>query len=369
MDINVNVKSAVKVRAFYLFYIIVGVQVGVGIMGAPQFIFLESKQDAWISILISFAFMCIVVLVMFTILKQYKSADIFGIHVDLFGKWIGTILGTVYILFLFASLLSILLTYSLVINVFLHHTFPNIAVGIVLLSLTIYSVLGGFRVIVGVSFLFFFLSFWIVFLLYDPITRMEWTNLLPMFNASIPELLKGARATTYTVSGFEILFLIYPFIQDKKKAKLPAILALAFTTFVLLVTTIISIGYFSPLGLERVDWSVLLLFKSVTLTFFERLDYIIVVGWIMIIMPNLVILTWGISYGIKRLYKIPQRISLYTVAIILLIIISFVRSAHHVYQLTDFISKVGFWIVFVYPFIILPLVILKKKWRQRKGSA
>ncbi|SES68297.1 spore germination protein (amino acid permease) [Oceanobacillus limi] len=369
MDVNVKTKASVQIQAFYLFYIIVGIQVGVGIMGAPKFIFLEAEQDAWVSILLTFVFMSIIVLVMFAILKQYKNADIFGIQFDVFGKWIGTILGTIYILHFTASLLSIMLTYSEVVNIFLYNTFPNIALGLVLLSLTIYTVLGGFRVVVGAMFLFFFLSFWLIFLLYDPITRMEWTNLRPMFQASIPELLKGSRATTYTVSGFEILFLVYPFIQNKKNAKLPVFLGIAFTTLLILVTTVISIGYFSPNSLKNVDWSVLLLFKSVSLTFFERLDYIVIVEWVMVILPNLVILMWGVTYGIKRLYKVPQRVSLYVVSLFLLVIVSIVKYEHHITTFTDFVAKVSFWIVFVYPLLLLPLVWIKKKWRKRKGSA
>ncbi|MUK88793.1 GerAB/ArcD/ProY family transporter [Ornithinibacillus sp. L9] len=369
MDINVNVKSNVQIKAFYLFYVIVGTQIGVGIMGAPRFIFTEARQDSWVSILIAFVFMSIVVLVMITILKQYENADIFGIQTDVFGKWIGTILGTLYVLYLASSLLSILLTYSQVVKIFLYHTFPNFTLGAMLLFLTIYAVFGGIRVVVGVTFIFFFLTFWLILLFYDPITRMEWTNLLPMFQATVPELLKGARATTYTLAGFEILFLIYPFIQNKEKIKLPALLGLAFTTFILMVTTVISIGYFSHKGLEHVDWSVLILFKSVSLTFFERLDYIVIVEWVMVILPNIVVLMWAITYGVKRLYKVPQRISVYVFSVIFLVIVSFMEYEHHISIITDYVSQVSFWIIFVYPLILFPLVIIKKKWRKNKGSA
>src|SRR5699024_3977410 len=69
------------------------------------------------------------------------------------------------------------------------------------------------KIIVGVAFLCFITTQWILLFLYDLITRMEWHHFTPMFQASLPELLAGARQTTYSFLGFHILFLVYPFIE------------------------------------------------------------------------------------------------------------------------------------------------------------
>src|SRR5699024_3802391 len=111
MDVDVAVEDSVKIRAFYLFFLMVGIQVGVGTIGASRYIFTFTKQDSWISILIAFLFMMLTVVIMFYILNQYENADIFGIQVDVFGSFIGKILGTVYIIYFGASLVSLLLTY------------------------------------------------------------------------------------------------------------------------------------------------------------------------------------------------------------------------------------------------------------------
>lgn len=369
LDINVKLKPNLKIRAFYLFFIIYGIQIGVGVMGIPRYIFEKAHQDSWISILMMLLFMIIVAYVMIRILKQYENADIFGIQVDIFGKWIGKVLGSIYILYFAASFISIILTYIEVVQVFLYPTMPSFIIGLLLLCLVVYSVLGGIKTIVGVVFLFFFLTQWLLFLLYDPITRLDWDHFLPMFQASFPELLEGAKATTYTVSGFEILFVIYPFIDNKEKAKLPVFLGLCYTTFIVLISTIVAIGYFSTEDLGDVEWSVLTLFKSAAFTFIERLDYIVIVEWMLVIIPNLVLLMWAMTYGMKRLYKVRQKITLYTVAIIVLIIVSIVRQDVHINKLTDLLSRFGFWLVFIYPLILFPIVLLKKRWRKMRGSA
>lgn len=367
MNINPEINSNTTIRAFYLFFIICNMQMGVGIMGAPVYIFDIAKQDAWISIIVSYLSVTLTVAVMFYILKQYNNTDIFGIQVDLFGQWIGKLLGTVYIVYFAATFITVLATYIQVIRIFLYPTFPIYMLALLLLALIIYSIFGGFRVIVGIAFIFLLLTQLLLFLLYDPITRMNWNHFFPMFQAPVMDILKGAKRTTFTMAGFEMLFLVYPFIQNKEKAKLPVFLGIAYSSFIFLVTTAISIGYFSLEYLGYLEWSVLTLFKSVMYTFVERVDLLVIVEWMMIVLPNNILFMWGVTYGLKRLYKIPQKISVFIVAGIALIIISMLKYEMQVLKLTDYIADVGFWLIFIYPFILLPLVILKKKWRQRKG--
>lgn len=370
VDVNLDIKPGLRIRAFYLFFIIVGTQIGVGMLGVPRYIFAEAHQDAWISVLIAFVYMIIVASTMLIILKQYKNADIFGIQIDIFGKWIGKLLGTIYIIFFTVELLSVILTYIEVVQVFLYPSMPSFILGLLLMILIVYSVLGGVRVIVGVAFLCILLAPWIFVLLYDPISRIEMSHYLPMFQASVMELLMGARATVYTFLGLEILFIIYPFIDNKKKAKRPIFLGLFFSTLHVLLTTIIAIGYFSEKGLSKMEWPVLSLFKSVSLSFLERFDYLVVAEWMMVALPTMVFLMWATTYGVKRLYSISQRKTLYTVAILLLIMVTFLQKDYTIQKVTDIVSEVGFWIVFVYPIVLLPIVLMKKRLRKNKeGSA
>jgi|SRR5699024_10548 len=367
MDVNVEIKDGVKIRAFYLFFLIVGVQLGVGTIGASRYIFTFTRHDSWVSILIALLFTMVTVAVMFSILNQYENADIFGIQVDVFGSFIGKALSSIYIIYFGASLITVLLTYIEIIQVFLYPTFPPYVIGFLILSLAIYCILGGIRVITGAAFVFFLLSQPLLFLLIDPASRMYWEHFLPMLQASPQEILQGVRATTYTLGGFEMLFLLYPFIKNKEKAKLPTFLGIAYSAFILLITTVILIGYYSLEYVEHIEWSLLTIFKSASFTFLERLDYFVIAEWMMLILPNNILLMWGMTYGLKRLYNIKQRHSIFILAAIILVIVSFIRYDYKILRFSDYVGQVGFWLIFVYPFVLLPCVIIKKKWRKRKG--
>ncbi|MGM8366821.1 GerAB/ArcD/ProY family transporter [Virgibacillus sp. W0181] len=367
MEIDLKIKPAFQIRAFYLFFIVSTNQIAVGVLNAPQNIFIATKQDAWIAILISYAYILFVILVMFYILRKYKNADIFGIQVDIFGKVIGRLLGTIYLIYFYFSFLLILLIYIEVSQIFIYPTMTSFIIALLILILVVYTVTGGLRVITGVAFLFFILTQWLLLLLYDPISRMDWDHLLPMFHTGAPELLKGIKASTPPLSGFEILFLIYPFVSNKEKAKWPVILGISYSVFILLLTTMIVIGYYSLQDIKNVEWTVLTLFKSVAYTFLERIDYIVVVEWMMLVIPTNVILMWGMTYGMKRLYNIPQRITLYIAAISILILASFIKSSHLIDRLQEIVSIVGIGLIYIYPLILLPFVVLKKKGQKKKG--
>ncbi len=368
MEINIKIKPDLTIPAFYLFFIIASIQTAIGILGLPKYIFSEANHDSWISIIIAYVYMMLIVAVLFVILKQYENSDIIGIQADIFGKWLGKLLGTIYLVYFFLSLLSVLLTYVQMIQIFIYPTLPSSLMALLLLIIIVYSVLGGIRTVVGVVFIFFFLSSWILILLYNPMTQIEVTHFQPMFQASLPDLLRGARTTTYTFVGFEILLFIYPFIEKKEKAKLPVYLGISYTTLLVLITTLISIGYYSAHDFEKMEWPVLTLFKSVSFSFLERFDYLVVMEWMMVSVTTMILLMWAITYGMKRLYTIQQKTALYMITIILLIISAIIKYDYSIDKLNGFVAQIGFWIVFVYPLILLPLILLKKKWQQRKGS-
>ncbi|PWU66956.1 GerAB/ArcD/ProY family transporter [Gracilibacillus dipsosauri] len=368
MDINVKVKSNLRIQAFYLFFLISFIQIGVGIMGVPRFIFKESQQDAWISVILASCFIVMVISAMLFILKQYENADILGIQTDLFGKWLGKLLGTIYIIHFILAFLSVIITYIEVLKIFIAPNLNNFVVALLLLSLVVYSVRGGLQAIVGVFFLFFFLSIWLLGLLVEPIRFMHFNHFQPMFQASFTELWKGAKATSYTFMGFEILFFVYPFIQNKQKVRFPTYLAIIWSSMIVLILTVISIGYFSRDQLLKLEWTVLDMFKIQNLTFIERFDYIVIAEWMMVVVPNMILLMWAITYGIKRLYQVKQKTTLYILAIVILIASTFIDDYFLIRKIIDSVAEFGFWIVYVYPLLLLPMVLIKKRWKRKSGG-
>lgn len=366
MDINIKIKENLQIRAFYIFFIVVSIQIGVGLIGFPRIVIMETLQDSWISIFIAYAYIVCVLIVMLLILKQYDNSDIFGIHVDIFGTWIGKLIGMVFIIHFAIELFSVLITYIEIVRVFI---FPNISIFVLsflMLCLVVYSVLGGIRVIVGVCTVFGIYSNWIFFPLIQPTLQIDLTHLLPLFEASIPELLNGAKLSGYSFLGFEIILVLYPFLKNKEKIKFPLFLAVSWTTVITLFVTMVVMGYLSFREISTREWILLSLYKIQSFSFIERFDYIILSSWMIIVIPNMILLMWAITYGIKRMYKIPHKYSLYIVSLILLAASPFFYEHFLIQKVIDFSAQLGFWLVYIYPFILLPIVLIKKRFKENR---
>ncbi|ASF38626.1 spore gernimation protein [Halobacillus halophilus] len=367
MNTNLIIKPDKAVEAFYLFFIVHTLQIGAGLMGVPRVIFTESGADSWIAILLAGIYLHFVAWIMILILRKYDNADIIGIQCDVFGRWLGRTLGIVYVIYLFFILLTVIKNYIEVVQVFIFPEIPLWLMSGFLLSLMIYAVIGGFRVVVGTSFIFFLLTIWMVLTLAQPISYMDWDHFTPILHTGAYDLLKGAYKTAYSVLGLEILFFVYPYIKNKQNIALPVHAGLALTTFLILLVTVVSIGYFSPEQLKETVWATLSLFKIISYPIVERFDFIAIALWMMVIIPNIVLFCWALIQSLKRLFQLPEKPSLYGVALLLFGASILVEYRVHIDQLTDWTSTLGFWLVFVYPVILYPLVLIRKRFRKENS--
>lgn len=368
MEINLNVPKKEQFRSFYLFFIIASAQLGVGLLGVPRVLFLEAGHDAWISIILAYAYISLILFVMLYILRQYENTDILGVQADLFGSFVSKVIGTVYIVYFLIHNLSTIITYIEIIQVFIIPDSNDIILGSMLLILVIYTLFGGIHAVIGISFLFFLFSSWLFILLIEPIQQVDFLNFLPVMDREITDILRGVTKTAYTFTGFEALLFIYPFIANKEKAGRAVFLGFSWFMFLVLILTNIVVGFLSPEQLQRRIWPVLNMFKIQTSPIIERLDYIVVAEWMMVALPKIILLTWCITHIAKRLYNVSTKVSAYAIAAITLILIPFFTEHFVSQQLIDSIRYVSYGLVYIYPLLLLPLVLIKKSVRKNQGG-
>ncbi|WP_223701930.1 GerAB/ArcD/ProY family transporter [Sutcliffiella deserti] len=361
-------KKSILLPAFLIFFIVHTNQMGVGIAGVQRVIFFESKQDAWISILVSYIGMTVIIFSICYILRSYKDKDLFDIHVNLFGKFFGNVLNMLYILYILAALLSIIIGYTEIVQAWIFPDMKSWIISTFILILTIYGVYGGIRTIAGVSFITFFLAIWLVLLIYEPIRYMDWTNFLPILEASPKDILKGAYKTSFTVLGLEILFFVYPYIRNKDKVHFFAQIAVFGSFFLILLLTIVAIGYYSGEQLEKTIWATLSLFKIIQFPNLERFEFFAVSMWLVIILPNTLFMMWAATRGLKKIFGIKQRrlVAIVSIMMIGLSLIFNRRVENNLY--VDYVGVVGFWLVFVYTLLLFLVVVIRNKIVSRRNT-
>ena len=168
------------VNAYMAFFIIHTSQIGMGILGVPKIIYLESKKDAWISVLLSGLFISIITWIIISILKKHENCNLYEIHENLFGRFIGSIINTFIVIYFIAAHYSIIISYVELSLTWGYEGVYEWVGTLALLLVTIYAVLGGFRVVAGICFLSFLMTIWLLFVMYQPLDSINITRILPI---------------------------------------------------------------------------------------------------------------------------------------------------------------------------------------------
>ncbi|MFJ7826501.1 GerAB/ArcD/ProY family transporter [Psychrobacillus sp. NPDC096623] len=366
MDNSIRLEPNDMFNTYLLFFVIHSAQIGVGVQGFQRIVYQNAKHDAWISVILAGIATHIVAFCMIKTLEAYGSNDLYGIQQDIYGKWLGNFLNAIYILYCSIAFFAVLRNYIEVIQAWL---FPDIStwfLSATLILITIYAFTGGLRVIVGISFFSVVLALWIFPMLIFPMKFATVDSLFPILEANVGSLLKGAYSMTFTILGFEILNVIYPFIKDKKKTSKYTHLALLASTFIYLSVMLVSIGYYSEGKLLRTVWATLTLFSFISFPFMERFEFVAVCFWMLIILPNLCLYLWAAYRGVIRLVNISGTKFVWIFSFIIFLGTLLVESRTQINMINNQVGKVGFYLVFVYPILLYLLTILKKKFTSQK---
>ena len=361
MKVQYQPKPQFLLSTFLVFFIIHANQVGIGIHGFQRLIFMEARQDAWISVLIAGFATHIVVFVIIKTLQIYGSSDIYGIQHEIYGKWLGKVLNSLYILYCLWIFLLILKNYIEVLETWIFPTVPVWLFSFSILLLVIYGVTGGIRMIVGVCFFSIALSLWMFGFIGYPVRFADFGHLLPVMESSLVSILKGAHKMTLTIVGFEILYVIYPYMEKKDKLQKYAHIGIAATTFLYLILMLLAISYFSPGQLLSTIWPTLSLFKIVKLPFIERTEYIAVTFWLLIILPNLMLYLWAAVRGAKRSFGVSQIKTMWVFTTLLFVMSLFINTRVKINHFNDFFASMAFYVTFCYPLVLYSFALLKKK--------
>ncbi|MGM9949267.1 MAG: GerAB/ArcD/ProY family transporter [Lysinibacillus sp.] len=364
MKNTMQIKPTQQINAFLIAFIISTNQVGIGLMGFQQHLYHFAKQDSWISLIFSFLLAHVVLFIIIKTLALYESNDIYGIHQDIFGTFIGNFLNVLYVSYCGTIFLIILRTYIEIIHTWVFYNLSSWFLSATLLLLLIYAFTGNLRVIVGVSFFTIIMSFLWNFSLIPPLKYADMNYLLPVLQTDIVDILKGTYFMAFTIIGFEIINVIYPFIKDKNKVNRYSHLGLVATLLIFLPISLVSLVYFSGEQLSKTVWPTLTMLSIVRLPFIERIDIFLICFSVVIILPNLCLYAWAVYRGINRIVNISPSKFIWSFSLLMGILAFMIQSVQQLDALSRIFTPIGFTVAYVYPFILYILALVKRKFRK-----
>lgn len=359
-----TIQPQYQVSPYFVFYIIVASQVGVGILSFQRDLAKEAGYDGWISVLITG---CIVQVLMFLMYKLVSSSDgdLIQIHQSTLGRFVGNTMSIIFMLYFGMLSLSVLRSYIEIVQVWLFPTLPTWLLSFLFMLVAYYVISGGFRVVVGLCF------FSVIFPLFSqlvnyifPYSYFHLDNLLPVMDHSLKEIFSGVKGTVYTLSGFEVILMVYPFIRKSKPSQKYAHLAILSTTLLYTISTVSCFLFFSEDQLLRQKWPELTISKLIHYSFLERFEYVYISMYLVIILSIISLLLWCSSRGFKLVFGIKQRVPLLALITVCVIGSQMLDDSESIASFRRYTSYVH--VVLVYLYLPLLWMFFKlREWRKK----
>jgi spore germination protein (amino acid permease) len=354
------IKEQYLVSGFLALFLIHGMQVGVGVLGFQRTVVKSAGYDGWISVLLAGGVIHLIIACMYILLKR-ANGDLITIHRQIFGKWIGNLLSFFMCIYFVALATNVLRAYIEIVQVWVFDDLPTWSMAFVASVFFYYVVSGGFRPVVGLAFLGVIIPITLVPMLLLPLEFAKFINMLPIFKHSFAELALGAKDTTLSFLGIELLLIYYPFLKNRELTQKWAQFGAGITSMAYTIIMVVSLAFYSEEQLNKTIWPTLTLFKVVQLPFLERFEYFGISMWMFLIAPNIALAIWAASRCAKRAFKINQRLALAIAVITMAVVTILLPTRQEVNLYSKWVGEIGFYFVFVYipVLVILQTIVLK----------
>ncbi|WP_002145297.1 spore germination protein [Bacillus cereus] len=362
-----KIKAEHQISPVFVFFLIHGAQFGAGVLGFARIIAKAAGYDGWIGVLITGIIIHILLWMMYFLLKE-TNGNLIDLQRQTFGKWLGNGINLIFIAYFLTVSISVIRTYVEIIQVWMFPTASTWMLTLFLCLVSYYIISSGFRVITGICVISVGGTLGYLLLSLFVLKYSHWPNLLPIFTHSFSDILKAAQLSIYSMTGFEIYLMIYPFVKNPKQSHKSAQYGALFSNLLYLFSTLLAFSFFSEKQLSKTIWSQLSMTQVIQLPFIERLEYIAISAYALVIVTSFILPLWAATRGTHEVFRVKQRGVLITFLLITLIVSELLTNRHVINNFISNTSKVSFWLIYIYIPILFIIVWVKRKWKKSKEN-
>jgi len=355
-----------------MIFILMLTMVGTGVLTLPRSLVEVVPYDYWIILLAGGLVAIVTILICGAIIRLKPRKTYFEILSDSLSKPIAYIVGFAYIIYLTVYIALITRIFGEIIKAFLLINTPIEIINVSFLLASVYLVRQGIEVL-GRMFevLFPIITVLILFIIGLSFTNSDLSNLLPSFEITFADIIKGVPITTLSFIGFEMLLFFGVHLDKPKKATKAYIAVVAVMLFYILVATA-TIAQFGPIQLTHLIWPTLDLFDTIELPglFIENVQVIVMGLWIVTAFTSIAPMHLASTDMLKSITGSKDQAYLASIFLPIAYFISIIpENVGQAYEYIDIFSKYGATIMaFIIPLIVLISLFLQKKLKREAKS-
>lgn len=338
----------------FMFFVIQS-QVGVGILALPHKVQASAKGGGWISVLIAGAAVQVVILILWALCKRYPSDTIFGFLPKITGNLLGNLLGFGYICYFLFSAGTILAKFADVVGKWVLLETPRWALLLLTLLTCMYLVKENLRVIARLFVISSLTIIVMIVLSLSGYVNANFSYIFPITEAGWGEIFKTANKALFPLVGYEVLLVIYPFVEGKSGGKLKAAsLGNMVITLFYAFEVFSSLIIFSPAVMPAVSEPLLNMLKGFSFQIIQRIDLIFLSLWVFIVSNALVSWIYMATVGLGRFFHRDEHKKAVPYVVLILFILGMIAQDPSISDLFDRMIAIGH-----YTFVVgLPLILL-----------
>ncbi|MDR6882600.1 GerAB/ArcD/ProY family transporter [Bacillus sp. 3255] len=362
-----TVRDKFAASPYLLFFVIYTSIVDAGMMYFQREIVKSAGYDAWTSILITGVTMHVFIWLMFQILssRHTPNTTIVEINRTTFGKLAGTVLNLALACHFILGAFSTFRTYLEVLQVWIFPAMQMMPIALIIFLLIYYAVSGGFRTVAG-------LCFWgavSTFLFIAPLTirlipEFHPQNLLPVWNHSAEQIVRSTHTMIPYFLGFEVLLLVYPFIQTPAKSQKWAHGAVLTATLMYLQVGLSSFMYYSEGQIVHIIWPTLNMISIMQFPLMQRVEYLVISIWFIKMLANISLSLWAACHSLKLSVRAKPSVTLWIILALFVIAQLVVKDYSRLQALNNVYERIGMILIFGY----LPLMYIVTRFRRKKNG-
>jgi spore germination protein KB len=358
-----------KISAIQLFALMFMFEMGTAVVISYG---IGAKKDAWLATLLGMCGGIIVFFIYYFLFRQYPNLPFTGYARKIFGKYPGSIIGLLYIIFfLYISARNTRELGELLIASILPKT-PLLAITILFVLTICYVLYLGIEVLGRTAEVFivvlFFMGFMGNFLVFVS-GNVDLHNLQPFFEYGWKPIITTAVRDTLIFPFTEILVftMLLPYLNQPELVKKVWLSSLILGSLALSWTVSLDIAVLSVEQVERSTFPLLSTIRNVNLMeFLQRLDVIVVYTLLITVFFKAAIYLYGALMGMVDLFKLKNHQQILLPTGVILIFLSIVVSSNFAEQteegiLTHYIAIV---LLIIIPLLMLIVSLIRNRFKK-----
>jgi spore germination protein (amino acid permease) len=353
-----------KLRYLHIIIIIYMIQVGITVFRLPRVLADNFGYNGWIALVVVWAIVSINIWLIGKVYAMSRGREVFQIIDQTVPQLMSYPIYFVLGLFYAFSSVIIAKNYLLIMQM-LSYTMININTLVtIFMVLTFILLLSSFHTLVKATVLFFFFTFWIIFLFVYILPDMSLVNFTPFILKGETHLLEGFIQTYAAFLGFEAVLLFFPYVNQQSKFVKGLFMGNLLTGIVYLIIGLLTYGFYSFEHLSVILNPTINLFKYIETPLIQRLENIVFAILMLNVLVTCVFYFWISKELFKHLFpKLREGIISFILVFSTFIVSFYFTSLQMIEETLTIKNYIQVPLVFG-----IPLLLILFLWVQQKSS-